>query len=185
MYEAVPAWFGALYFLVAAGGLIPQCLVSFRSARINLATVGIKVSQRTSLTLHGIIIVVISVYVLFISGDFLGNFELFLNFLGICLAAWVAIFLVDSVLYRQRGYDINLMRADSQVHYNWPGIISWVIATITGFLFTSNSLYRGLFARGIFADNSSLAVFMAGLVAIIVMGLFAIISKPKGAASHG
>ena len=37
MYGAVPGWFGFLYFLVAAGGIIPQCLVSFRSARINLA----------------------------------------------------------------------------------------------------------------------------------------------------
>lgn len=38
MYSALPAWIGPIYFLVAAGGLIPQCIISFRSARINLAT---------------------------------------------------------------------------------------------------------------------------------------------------
>lgn len=37
MYGVIPGWFGFLYFLVAAGGIIPQCLVSFRSARINLS----------------------------------------------------------------------------------------------------------------------------------------------------
>lgn len=182
MFDAIPSWFGFLYFLSAAGGLIPQCLVSFRSARINLSTIGIDVSQKVSLTLHAVIIIVISVYVLFISGDFLSNFELFLNFLGICLASWVAIFLVDSVLYRKNGYDVDLMREDSKVHYNWRGIISWVIATITGFLFTSNSAYRGLFAHGIFENNSSLAVFMSGIVAIILMG---ILSFFKGSEANG
>ena len=53
--------------------------------------------------------------------------------------------------------------------YNWPGIISWIIATIFGFLFTSNAAYRGPFAHGIFENNSSLAVFVSGIAAIIVM----------------
>lgn len=169
MYGAIPGWFGFLYFLVAAGGIIPQCLVSFRSARINLSTIGIEVSQKTSLILHAVIIILISIYVLFISGDFLSNFELFLNLLGICLASWVAIFLVDSVIYRKNGYDVKLMEPNSSVHYNWPGIISWIIATIFGFLFTSNAAYRGPFAHGIFENNSSLAVFVSGIAAIIVM----------------
>lgn len=169
MYGVIPGWFGFLYFLVAAGGIIPQCLVSFRSARINLSTIGIEVSQKTSLILHAVIIILISIYVLFISGDFLSNFELFLNFLGICLASWVAIFLVDSVIYRKNGYDVKLMEPNSSVHYNWPGIISWIIATIFGFLFTSNAAYRGPFAHGIFENNSSLAVFVSGIAAIIVM----------------
>lgn len=169
MYGVIPGWFGFLYFLVAAGGIIPQCLVSFRSARINLSTIGIEVSQKTSLILHAVIIILISIYVLFISGDFLSNFELFLNFLGICLASWVAIFLVDSVIYRKNGYDVKLMEPNSSVHYNWPGIISWTIATIFGFLFTSNAAYRGPFAHGIFENNSSLAVFVSGIAAIIVM----------------
>lgn len=177
MYGAIPGWFGFLYFLVAAGGLIPQCLVSFRSARINLSTIGINVSQKFSLLIHGTIIVLISVYVLFISGNFLSNFELFLNFLGICLASWVAIFLVDSVINRKRGYDVNLMREDSPVHYNWPGIISWVIATVFGFLFTSNAAYRGPFAHGIFENNSSLAVFVSGIAAIVVMFAFSLFTR--------
>lgn len=184
MYGAVPSWFGFLYFLIAAGGLIPQCLVSFRSARINLETIGIKVAQKTSLIVHALLILLISVYVLFISGNFLSNFELFLNFLGICLASWVAIFLVDSVLYRRRGYDDALMVEDSKVHYNWPGIISWIISTIFGFLFTSNEAYRGLFAHGIFENNSSLAVFISAIAAIVVMGVFSLFVK-KGTDSVG
>lgn len=178
MNDALPSWISVIYFLVAAGGLIPQCIISLRSARINLATVGIKVSQQTSLVIHGAIVVLIPIYVLFISGNFLANFELFLGFLGTCLAAWVAIFLCDSVMYRRQGYDVSLLKNDSQNKYNWKGITSWIIAVITGFLFTNNAIWNGPFAHGIFRDNS-LGVFVAGIVAVVCMLLL----KPVGRAS--
>ncbi len=168
MYSALPSWIGVIYFLVAAGGIIPQCIVSLRSARINLSTIGINVSQRTSLTIHGLIVILIPVYVLFISGNFLSNFEIFLNFLGICLASWVAIFLCDSVMFRKNGYDTKLVDPQSSTHYNWGGIISWLIATITGFLFTNNAVWTGPFAHEIFANNS-LGVFISAILAIICM----------------
>lgn len=179
MYGSLPTWLGPIYFLVAAGGLVPQCLVSFRSARINLATIGIQLTQKRSLIGHSLVILTIAVYILFISGNFLTNFELFLNFLGICLASWVAIFLTDAVLNRRDGYDLNLLKPTSPVHYNWAGIAAWVIATIFGFLFTSNSVYRGPFAHGIFAHNSSLAVFVSGLAAIVVLLVASLFQKKE------
>ncbi|WP_318765066.1 purine-cytosine permease family protein [Lactiplantibacillus carotarum] len=168
MYAALPSGLGIAYFLVAAGGLIPQCIVSLRSARINLGTMGIKVSQSVSLALHGSIVILIPIYVLFISGNFLANFEIFLSFLGICLASWVAIFLCDSVMFRQHGYAVELMQPDAKAHYNWGGIGSWIVATITGFLFTNNAVWNGPFAHGVFRNNS-LGVFMAAGVAVICM----------------
>jgi NCS1 family nucleobase:cation symporter-1 len=168
MYAALPSWIGVIYFLVAAGGLIPQCIISFRSARINLATIGIHVSQPTSLLIHGAIVILIPIYVLFISGNFLSNFEIFLNFLGICLASWVAIFLCDSIMFRRHGYDIQLVKQDSPVHYNFGGILSWILATTTGFLFTNNAIWNGPFAHGIFRNNS-LGVFLSAVVAIFCM----------------
>jgi len=175
MSHALPSWMTVIYFLVAAGGLIPQCMISLRSARINLETVGIRISQRSSLILHGAIVIVVPVYVLFISENFMGNFELFLGFLGTCLAAWVAVFLCDSVLYRREGYAISEMMPASANRYNWKGISSWIVAVITGFLFTNNAVWTGPFAHGIFRDNS-LGVFIAGIVAVICM----VALKPVG-----
>lgn len=181
MYSALPTWIGPIYFLVAAGGLIPQCIISFRSARINLATIGINVTQRTSLMIHGAIVLAIPIYVLFISGNFLSNFELFLNFLGICLASWVAIFLCDSVMFRSQSYDVALLENDSKTHFNWRGIISWILATTTGFLFTNNAIWNGPFAHGIFRNNS-LGVFVSAIIAIICMLLWKVaVPNKKGA----
>ena len=69
------------------------------------------------------------------------------------------------------------MKEDSPVHYNWPGIISWIIATVFGLLFTSNAAYRGPFAYGIFKNNSSLAVFVSGIAAIVVMFVISLFVK--------
>lgn len=168
MSHALPSWMTVVYFLVAAGGLIPQCIISLRSARINLETVGIHISQTHSLILHSSIVILIPVYVLFVAEDFMGNFTLFLGFLGTCLAAWVAIFLCDSVLYRRDGYAVSDMMTASTNQYNWKGISSWLVAVVTGFLFTNNAVWNGPFARGIFRDNS-LGVFVAGVVAVICM----------------
>ena len=178
MYAILPVWLGPLYFLVAAGGLVPQCIISFRSARINLATIGIKLSQKTSLIVHGMIVTIIPVYVLFFADNFLTTFELFLNFLGICLASWVVIFLCDSLMFRKQGYDMRLLDPVSAYHYNWRGIISWIGATITGFMFTNNDIWNGPCARGIFRNNS-LGVFVAAFVAIVMMMLWNIIDKQK------
>ncbi|MDI4583577.1 purine-cytosine permease family protein [Oenococcus oeni] len=176
MYNVLPSWFGFTYFLVAVGGLIPQCIISLRSARINLSTVGINISQRSSLVIHGAIVILIPIYVLFVSGNFLSSFELFLNFLGICLASWVAIFLCDNVMYRKKGYDIKLMENRSPIHYKWDGIISWILATLIGLLFTNNAIWNGPFAKGIFRNNS-LGVFISGITAILFMFIFYLLKK--------
>lgn len=177
MYNSIPTWFGIIYFLVAAVGLIPQCLVSFRSARINLDTIGIKVSQGISLAVHASIIGFISFFVLFISGNFLNNFEVFLSCLGIMLAAWVSVFLTDNILYRKEGYNIHLIVDNSTVKLNYNGIISWIISIVLGFSFTDNSFIHGYFARGIFKDNSSLAIFISGITAVSLMLILSLSEK--------
>lgn len=171
MYHSLPSWLSVIYFLVAAGGLIPQCIISLRSARINLNTIGINFSKRTSLIIHGTIVILIPVYVLFISEKFLSNFELFLSFLGIFLAAWVAIFLCDNVLFRKSGYKESMLQKNTGVKANWTGIISWIISVIIGLLFTNNAIWDGPFANGVFRNNS-LGVFISAISAIVLMLIF-------------
>ena len=70
------------------------------------------------------------------------------------------------------------MKEDSPVHYNWPGIyFCGLLQTVFGFLFTSNAAYRGPFAYGIFENNSSLAVFVSGIAAIVVMFVISLFVK--------
>lgn len=137
--HALPSWISVFYFITAVGGLIPQCIISLKSARVNLETLNIQVSNRGSLMIHGAIMILIPVYVLFISQDFLYNFQLFLGLLGIGIASWAAVFIADYYFNRKSGYDLKLLEPKGSHSFNKTGIISWSIGVIIGFLFTNTS----------------------------------------------
>lgn len=176
MYHILPSWISMIYFIIAAMGLIPQCIISLRSARINLDTIGINFSKNASLIIHGFIVILIPVYVLFISENFLSNFEIFLSFLGIFLAAWVAVFLCDNVLFRKSGYKENILQKNTGVKLNLTGIISWITSVIIGLLFTNNAFWEGPFANDTF-HNNCLGVFISSISAVVFMLLFRILKS--------
>ena len=89
--------------------------------------------------------------------------------------------LAISVMFRSQSYDVALLENDSKTHFNWLGIISWILATTTGFLFTNNAIWNGPFAHGIFRNNS-LGVFVSAIIAIICMLLWKVaVPNKKGA----
>lgn len=172
--HALPSWISVIYFITAVGGLIPQCIISLKSARVNLETLNIQVSNRVSLMIHGAIMILIPVYVLFISQDFLYNFQLFLGLLGIGIASWAAVFIADYYFNRKSGYELKLLEPKGSHSFNKTGIISWSIGVIIGFLFTNTDFFSGPFAVGIFRDNSLglLLAFICSYIAYILIHLF-------------
>ncbi|MBU5267443.1 purine-cytosine permease family protein [Virgibacillus proomii] len=172
--HALPSWISVIYFITAVGGLIPQCIISLKSARVNLETLNIQVSNQVSLMIHGAIMILIPVYVLFISQDFLYNFQLFLGLLGIGIASWAAVFIADYYFNRKSGYDLKLLEPKGSHSFNKTGIISWSIGVIIGFLFTNTDFFSGPFAVGIFRDNSLglLLAFICSYIAYVLIHLF-------------
>lgn len=172
--QALPSWITVIYFITAVGGLVPQCIISLKSARVNLETLNIRVSDRTSLTIHGAIMILIPIYVLFISQDFLYNFQLFLGLLGIGIASWAAVFIADSYFNRKDGYDIALLSNNGAHIVNRNGVISWFLGITIGFLFTNTDFFSGPFAKGIFKDNSLglLLAFISSYVCFVIVQLF-------------
>lgn len=172
--NALPKWMTIIYFITALGGLIPQCIISLKSARVNMETLNIKVSDKTAISIHALIMILIPVYVLFISEDFLMNFQLFLGILGIGLAAWAATFMFDYILLRSKtGYEGELLDNAKGKAFNRNGVISWIFGVIVGFLFTNSPFFSGPFATGIFKDNSLgvLLAFAASALAAILLNL--------------
>ncbi|MFF2908352.1 purine-cytosine permease family protein [Paenibacillus sp. NPDC057934] len=170
--NALPKWMTVVYFITALGGLIPQCIISLKSARVNMETLNIKVSDKTAIAIHALIMILIPIYVLFVSEDFLMNFQLFLGILGIGLAAWAATFMFDYVLLRSKtGYDAGLLDNATGKAFNYNGVISWIMGVVTGFLFTNSPFFSGPFAVGIFKDSGLgvLLAFVASAVTTIIL----------------
>jgi purine-cytosine permease-like protein len=76
-----------------------------------------------------------NVYILFFAPDFFGPFQGFLITLGVLLASWAAIFLVDLAMFRWRsGYaETDLYRPGTRYPaWNWPGVVAFLVAAFIG-----------------------------------------------------
>lgn len=100
--SVLPAWMAIPYLLAATAGIVTIAVLSLYSASLNLLTIGVQVKQWLAVSIDAVVVLGIALYVLFISGDFMGPFISFLVFCGVFLAAWEAIFLLDYLCLRRR-----------------------------------------------------------------------------------
>jgi nucleobase:cation symporter-1, NCS1 family len=138
----LPTWFLVPYLLTAVGGLVAEVLMSSYSGGLNLLTLGVRIARYKSIVIDSVLLVVGSVYILFFAPSFFAPFEGFLLTVGVALAAWAAIFLVDLGTLRRRGYlEGDLYEVGGRYGaVNWAGVASLVLATAVGWgLVTSTS----------------------------------------------
>ncbi len=86
--SVLPAWMAIPYLLAATAGIVTIAVLSLYSASLNLLTIGVQVKQWLAVSIDAVVVLGIALYVLFISGDFMGPFISFLVFCGVFLAAW-------------------------------------------------------------------------------------------------
>lgn len=160
----LPSWMAVPYLAAAVAGIVTIAVLSLYSASLNLLSMGIKLKQRTAVALDGVIVLAIAIYVLFVSGDFLGPFISFLVFCGLFLASWAAIFITDYYCkHKTAGYDEVSLYGDTGVI--WPTFLCWFGGSVAGLLVTKTGFINGPFATGVF-ENSSLGLFVSFLVSM-------------------
>jgi len=131
----LPTWFLVPYLLVAVGGLVAGALLDIYSSGLNLLTLGVPLPRYQSVAIDGVLMIVGNIYLLFVSENFITPFIGFLIVLGVPLAAWAAIFLIDMAFYRRRtGYsERDLYSADGVYGaVNWAGVVSFLVAVFVG-----------------------------------------------------
>lgn len=172
--SVLPKWMAIPYLLAATAGIITIAVLSLYSASLNLLTLGVKVKQSLAVSIDAVVILGIAIYVLFISGDFMGPFISFLVFCGVFLAAWEAIFILDyAKVRRHHGYDGNALyglNGQNRGVRKVP-LFCWFLGALCGLLVTKTGFIDGPLAKGLFAD-SSLGLFVSFLVSLIAYGLY-------------
>jgi NCS1 family nucleobase:cation symporter-1 len=175
----LPTWFLVPYLLVAVGGLIAGALLDIYSSGLNLMTLGLPVPRYQSVAIDGVLMIIGNIYLLFWAEDFITPFTGFLITLGVPLAAWASIFLVDMWLFRRaQGYDeTELYRASGRFgSVNAAGIAAFVLATFVGWgLVTSFAPifdWVGYLLRWFGWDQGALAGSSIGLfIGFLIAGL--------------
>jgi purine-cytosine permease-like protein len=129
----LPTWYLVPFAIVAIGGLIGGAVLDIYSSGLTLLTLGVRVPRWTAAAIDGVLMILGTIYLVWISESFFGTFQAFLILLGVPIAAWVGIFIADLFTRRKPYGDADLY--DSRGRYgslNPLAVVTLVVATFIG-----------------------------------------------------
>lgn len=182
---ALPTWFLLPYLLTAIGGFLAGAIMDIYSSGLSMLALGVPIRRHYAVLVDGVLMVLGGYYLLFVSDSFFGTFQAFLAIIGVAMAAWVAIFLVD--MWRQRDggrfYDERLLRAGAPA-VNWAGLVSLVVASFVGIgLITSTDPNIAKVVGFLMSDAMKKGTFgtanIGVVVALLLAGLLYFVLKPR------
>ncbi|CAN5447589.1 cytosine permease [soil metagenome] len=130
----LPTWFLVPFALVAIGGLVSGAVLDIYSSGLTLLTLGLRTPRWVAAAIDGVLMVLGTIYIVWVADSFLSIFMAFLIILGVPMAAWCGIFLAD-LLLRRRDYDEVKLFDASRAGYgavNPVSVVLMLVATLIG-----------------------------------------------------
>ncbi|MDQ3450595.1 MAG: cytosine permease [Actinomycetota bacterium] len=198
----LPTWYLVPFAVVAIGGLIGGAVLDIYSSGLTLLTLGVRIPRWAAAGIDGVLMILGTIYVVWVAESFIGPFQAFLITLGVPIAAWAGIFLAD--LSRRRGsygeadlYDVrgrygsvNLVAVGTLV---LSTAIGWGLVTSFDPAFAWEGYLLGPLGLGgkegewAFANLGVLAALVLGFLGQFVLGRAAVRrqeSAPVESVSH-
>jgi NCS1 family nucleobase:cation symporter-1 len=100
----LPTWFLVPFAITAVLGLVGGAVLDIYSSGLALLTAGLRIPRYTAAGIDGVVMIAGTIYVVFFTTNFIGQFQGFLITLGVPVAAWCGVMLADVAL-RRRDYD--------------------------------------------------------------------------------
>ncbi|MEV0349508.1 cytosine permease [Nonomuraea sp. NPDC050680] len=167
---ALPTWFLLPYLLTAIGGFLAGAIMDIYSSGLSMLALGVPIKRHYAVLIDGALMVLGGYYLLFVSTSFLATFQAFLAIIGVVMAAWVAVFLVDMWFRRAggRSYDERLLRPGAPA-LNWSGVTSLVVASVVGIgLITSSDPNIARVVGFLMSDQMRAGTFGAANIGVVV-----------------
>jgi purine-cytosine permease-like protein len=136
----LPTWFLVPFVIVAVLGLVGGSVLDIYSSGLALLTLGVRAPRYVAALIDGVIMTLAAIYVVFVAGHFLVQFQGFLITLGVPIAAWCGIMLADIALRRRDYAEPDLFaRAGRYGDVRWqPGALI-VVSTVLGWGLVTNT----------------------------------------------
>lgn len=149
----LPTWFLVPFLVVAILGFVGGAVLDIYSSGIALISTGLPVKRPVAAGIDGVVMVLGTLYLLFVAGSFFGPFQGFLITLGVPIAAWAGIFLAD-VLARKADYDVaDLFRPEGRYRsVDRTSMALLVVGTVLGWGLVVNSYAGWLGWQGYLMD---------------------------------
>ncbi len=172
----LPTWYLVVFSLVAILGLVGGAILDLYSSGLTLVSLGVPIKRHVAALIDGALMLIGTIYIVWIAENFFVPFQGFLITLGVPVAAWSAIFVTD-VLMRKKSY-IEKDLFDSHGVYgsvNWSSISCVGVASIVGWGFVTNSFaswlsWQGYFLGFIGGKDGAWAYSNVGVIFALIVG---------------
>ncbi len=145
----LPTWYLVPFALVAIGGLVGGAVLDIYSSGLALLTLGVRIPRWAAAGFDGLLMIIGTIYVVWIAEDFLGPFQGFLITLGVPIAAWCGVFLADLWLRRSVYAETELFDTGGRYGAVNPGAVgSLVVGALVGWGLVTNGFASWLGWQG-------------------------------------
>jgi nucleobase:cation symporter-1, NCS1 family len=132
----LPTWFLVPFALVAVGGLVAGAILDIYSSGLTLLALGLRAPRWMAAGFDGVLMILGTIYIVWIADDFLSVFIAFLIILGVPMAGWCGIFLCDLFMrrypYDERGLFSRTGDGTGYGLVRWDSVVLLVAATAVG-----------------------------------------------------
>jgi purine-cytosine permease-like protein len=173
----LPTWYLLPFILVVLMGLIGGAVLDIYSSGLALLVLGLRIPRWAAAGIDGVLMILGTIYVVWVADDFFGPFQGFLYTLGVPIAAWVGVFLADMALRRKDYAQADLYDPNGRYgSFNPVALTGMVLGTVLGWGLVVNTFaswleWQGYLLGSIGIDESSAWYFSnIGIVVAIAVG---------------
>jgi purine-cytosine permease-like protein len=145
----LPTWFLIFFALIAILGLVGGAILDLYSSGLALVSIGVPIKRYQAALLDSVIMLVGTIYIVWIADNFFYPFQGFLITLGVPVAVWSGIFVADVVM-RRKPYDEKALFDKNGIYgsVNKGSIFLMALGTFIGWGFVTNSFASWLLWQG-------------------------------------
>jgi nucleobase:cation symporter-1, NCS1 family len=147
----LPTWFLVPFVVVALLGLVGGAVLDIYSSGLALLSAGLRIPRYAAAGVDGVIMLIGTIYIVFVAKNFLPQFEGFLTTVGVLIAAWCGVFLADLLVRRKDYVETDLFRIHGRYgDVRTVPILITVVSSILGWGLVTNSAASWLTWQGYF-----------------------------------
>ena len=172
----LPTWYLIPFAFVAILGLVGGAILDLYSSGITLVSIGLPVKRHVAASLDATIMLLGTIYFVWIAPNFTTPFQGFLITLGVPIAVWSAIFVADILMRKVDYAESELFEPSGRYGvYNLRSILLIIVGTIIGWGFVTNPLaswlsWQGYFMHFIGGKTGTWAGANVGVIFGLVIG---------------
>jgi len=145
----LPTWFLVPFALVAILGLVGGAVLDIYSSGLSMLAAGIKIPRFAAAGVDGAIMIAGTIYIVFVSGNFLYQFQGFLITVGVLIAAWCGVFLADMSLRKKNYEDAELFSTTGRYgDIRITPLVTTIVSSVIGWGLVTNSAASWLTWQG-------------------------------------